>query len=153
MTNGEYWRTERGVVAADGESHDLAGATRRRPAAAVVPRGPSGSGQGSSDPRQRCRHTHAHVACHQGGEPTLAPAVRLRRERFSAFELTDERGGEWLDRIVVIPGEIRIADRAYLQPDRIARVIEGASGNIKPCRLKLTRRGRASPPLELSSLS
>lgn len=46
-----------------------------------------------------------------------------QRERFSAFELTDERGGETLDRIAVIPGEIRLGDRAYLQPDRMARVI------------------------------
>ena len=45
------------------------------------------------------------------------------RERFSAFELTDEHGGETLDRIAVMPGEIRLGDRAYLQPDRIARVI------------------------------
>jgi len=46
-----------------------------------------------------------------------------QRERFSAFELTDEHGGERLDRIAVIPGEIRIGDRAYMQPDRMARVI------------------------------
>lgn len=43
-------------------------------------------------------------------------------ERFSAFDLTDEREGERLDRAAVVAGEIRIADRAYLQPDRIARV-------------------------------
>jgi hypothetical protein len=46
-----------------------------------------------------------------------------QREGFSACELTDERGGETLDRIAVIPGEIRLGDRAYLQPDRMARVI------------------------------
>ena len=46
-----------------------------------------------------------------------------QREQFSAFELTDEHGGEKLDRIAVIPGEIRIADRAYMQPDRMANVI------------------------------
>jgi hypothetical protein len=46
-----------------------------------------------------------------------------QREQFSAFELTDEHGGETLDRIAVIAGEIRIADRAYMQPDRMARVI------------------------------
>ena len=33
-------------------------------------------------------------------------------------------GGETLDRIPVVKGEIRIADRAYLQPDRIAIVLE-----------------------------
>lgn len=44
-------------------------------------------------------------------------------ERFSAFELTDEREGERLDRAAVVPGEIRIADRAYLQGDRMAKVM------------------------------
>jgi hypothetical protein len=47
----------------------------------------------------------------------------LNDERFSCFELTDETEGERLDRAAVIPGEIRIADRAYLQPERIARVL------------------------------
>lgn len=50
-------------------------------------------------------------------------AFDLPAERFSHFELTDEHGGEQLDRIPVVKGEIRIADRAYLQPRRIARVI------------------------------
>ena len=45
----------------------------------------------------------------------------LPSERFSAFELTDESEGECLDRAAVVPGEIRVADRAYLQPDRIAQ--------------------------------
>jgi len=56
-------------------------------------------------------------------------AFDLPRERFGFFELTDEKGGERLDRIPVLAGEIRIADRAYLQPDRIAAVLE-ASGDI-----------------------
>ena len=50
-------------------------------------------------------------------------AFDLPGERFGFFELTDEQGGERLDRIPVVPGEIRIADRAYLQPDRIAAVL------------------------------
>ena len=45
-----------------------------------------------------------------------------KTERFSAFELTDEREGERLDRAAIVAGEIRIGDRAYLQPDRIAAV-------------------------------
>jgi hypothetical protein len=54
-------------------------------------------------------------------------AFELPSERFGFFELTDESGGETLDRVPVIPGEIRIGDRAYLQPDRIAAVLaEGA---------------------------
>ena len=56
-------------------------------------------------------------------------AFDLPGERFSYFELTDEKQGETLDRIPVVKGEIRIADRAYLQPDRIARVLE-AGGDV-----------------------
>ncbi len=41
-------------------------------------------------------------------------AFDLPRERFGHFELTDQHGGETLDRIPVVKGEIRIADRAYL---------------------------------------
>ncbi len=54
-------------------------------------------------------------------------AFDLPRERFGFFELTDEQGGERLDRIPVVEGEIRIADRAYLQPDRMAIVIEAGA--------------------------
>jgi hypothetical protein len=50
-------------------------------------------------------------------------AFDLPGERFGFFELTDEAGGERLDRIAVVPGEIRLADRAYLQPDRMAVVM------------------------------
>ncbi len=56
-------------------------------------------------------------------------AFDLPQERFGHFELTDERGGERLDRIPVVKGEIRIADRAYMQPDRIAKVL-AAGGDI-----------------------
>jgi hypothetical protein len=49
----------------------------------------------------------------------------LPSERFGCFELTDEKGGEQLDRMAVIKGEIRIADRAHMQPDRIAAVLAG----------------------------
>ena len=57
-------------------------------------------------------------------------AFDLPCERFGHFELTDERGGETLDRIPVVKGEIRISPRiksggrAYMQPDRIAVVLE-----------------------------
>jgi hypothetical protein len=49
----------------------------------------------------------------------------LTFERFGYFELTDEGGGEQLDRAPVIASEIRIGDRAYMQPDRIAKVLDG----------------------------
>jgi hypothetical protein len=54
-------------------------------------------------------------------------AFDLPSERFGFFELTDEEGGERLDRIPVVPGEIRIGDRAYLQPDRMAAVLEAGA--------------------------
>src|SRR5207248_1924739 len=56
-------------------------------------------------------------------------AFDLPAERFEFFELTDQHGGERLDRIPVEKGEIRIADRAYMQPERIAAVI-GAGGDV-----------------------
>jgi Transposase DDE domain len=46
----------------------------------------------------------------------------LPSERFSFFEVTDEKGAEALDRVPVIPGEIRIADRGYCKPERLASV-------------------------------
>jgi len=54
-------------------------------------------------------------------------AFDLPAERFGFFELTDEHGGETLDRIPFVRGEIRIADRAYLQPDRIADALEAGA--------------------------
>ena len=56
-------------------------------------------------------------------------AFDLPRERFGYFELTDERDGERLDRIAVVKGEIRVADRAYVQPARIGPVL-AAGGDI-----------------------
>jgi hypothetical protein len=50
-------------------------------------------------------------------------AFDLPHERFGHFELTDQKEGERLDRIPVVKGEIRIADRAYLQPERMAAVL------------------------------
>src|SRR3979409_2733215 len=54
-------------------------------------------------------------------------AFDLPQERFGHFELTDQQGGETLGRIPVVAGEIRLADRAYLQPDRMARLIEAGA--------------------------
>jgi hypothetical protein len=54
-------------------------------------------------------------------------AFDLPDERFGHFELTDQREGETLDRIAAVKGEIRIADRVHLQPDRMARVMEAGA--------------------------
>ena len=44
-------------------------------------------------------------------------------EHFSAFELTDEKEAERIERLAVIPGEIRIADAVHCKPDGLAQVI------------------------------
>jgi hypothetical protein len=51
-------------------------------------------------------------------------AFDLPGERFSAFEVTEETGCERLDRIAVVKGEIRVADRVHLQVDQIASVLD-----------------------------
>jgi hypothetical protein len=56
-------------------------------------------------------------------------AFNLPAERFAFFEVSEEKGGERLDRIPVEPGEIRIADRAYMQPERIATIL-AAGGDV-----------------------
>jgi hypothetical protein len=49
-------------------------------------------------------------------------AFALPSEQFDFLELTDESGGERLDRVPVVPGEIRIGDAAYLQVDQMGEV-------------------------------
>jgi len=55
-----------------------------------------------------------------GGRWRVHSVFDLARERFTTFELTDESEGEVIDRIA----EIRVGDRAYLQRDRIAEVLD-----------------------------
>ena len=59
----------------------------------------------------------------RGGLWRVHSVFDLPTERFSAFDLTDEREGERIDRAAVAPGEIRIGDRGYLHADRIANVL------------------------------
>jgi hypothetical protein len=66
-------------------------------------------------------------------------AFDLPHERFGHFELTDQQEGETFDRIPVVKGEIRIADRAYQQPDRIAVVIDQGADIIVRAGLKKAR--------------
>lgn len=54
----------------------------------------------------------------------LHAAFDVGSERFDAFVLTDESEGERFDRIPVEKGELRICDRCFMQPGRIAAVIE-----------------------------
>lgn len=62
-----------------------------------------------------------------GGVWRVHAVFDLPTERFSAFEVTDEREGERFDRAAVVPGEIRLGDRAYLQPERMAAVLEAGA--------------------------
>jgi|KBSMisStandDraft_5_1062788.scaffolds.fasta_scaffold318836_1 hypothetical protein len=54
-------------------------------------------------------------------------AFDLPQERFGHFELTDQEAGEALDRIPAVAGEIRLGDRAYLQPDRMATLMQAGA--------------------------
>lgn len=54
-------------------------------------------------------------------------AFDLPQDRFGQFELTDQQEGETLDRIAPVRGEIRLADRAYLQPQRMANLIKAGA--------------------------
>jgi hypothetical protein len=47
----------------------------------------------------------------------------LPGECFSAFELTDEKGAERINRMAVIPGELRLGDRVHCRADELADVI------------------------------
>jgi hypothetical protein len=51
-------------------------------------------------------------------------SLELPSERFDFLELTDETGGERLDRVPVVRGELRMADAAFLQVDQIGEVME-----------------------------
>jgi hypothetical protein len=51
-------------------------------------------------------------------------SFELPAERFDFLELTDETGGERLDRVPVVRGELRMADAAFLQVDQIGEVVE-----------------------------
>jgi hypothetical protein len=63
------------------------------------------------------------AAKRENGLWRIHSAFDLPSERFGQFVLTDEHEGEQLDRIPVQRGEIRIGDRVYLQPDRMANVL------------------------------
>ena len=51
-------------------------------------------------------------------------SLNLPFEHLDFLELTDEKGGERIDRVPVTPGEIRMADAAFLQVDQIGDVME-----------------------------
>lgn len=62
-----------------------------------------------------------------GGRWRIHSVFDLACERFTVFDLTDESEAEVIDRADVVAGEIRVCDRAYLQPDRIAKLLDGGA--------------------------
>lgn len=58
-----------------------------------------------------------------GGVWRIHAAFDLPDERLSAFQITDEKGAEAINRIPVVPGEIRLADRVHCRADDLADVI------------------------------
>ena len=60
----------------------------------------------------------------KGGVWRIHAAYDLPGERLSAFEVTDEKGAEAINRLPVVPGEIRVADRVHCRADDLADVIE-----------------------------
>jgi Transposase DDE domain len=101
---------------------------------------PNTTANGTRSGGRLIRLIDATVVCKAGREAKTAGRVwRIhaafdlphagRPECFSAFELTDEKEAERIDRLAVIPGEIRIADAVHCKPDGIARVL-AAGGDV-----------------------
>ena len=67
------------------------------------------------------------TARHAGGLWRVHAVFDLPQERFSAFELTDEKGGELIDRADIVKGEIRIADRGFINVGCMARVLDAGA--------------------------
>lgn len=77
-------------------------------------------------------------------------AFELPSERFDFLELTDEHGGERIDRVPVVPGEIRIGDRGYLQADRIGEVLaQGADVLVRASWRQARWLDAGAKPLDL----
>jgi hypothetical protein len=90
------------------------------------------------------------AAKRENGVWRIHSAFDLPSERFGQFVLTDEHGGEQLDRIAVVRGEIRLADRVHLQPDRIANVLADGGDVVVRAAWKNARwQQRNGEPLDL----
>ena len=88
-----------------------------------------------------------------GGRWRIHSVFDLASERFTAFELTDESEGEVIDRADVVAGEIRVGDRAFLQPDRIAKVLDdGADVVVRAAWNNASWRDKGGNQLDLIAL-
>lgn len=57
-----------------------------------------------------------------GGVWRIHAVYDLPAERLSAFQISDEKGAEAINRIAVVPGEIRIGDRVHCRVEDLANV-------------------------------
>jgi len=74
----------------------------------------------------------------------------LPAERFSFIELTDEKGGERLDRTPFAKGDIAIADRGFMHPDPLAHILEQGADVIVRAPWKGARwLGKDSKPFDI----
>ncbi len=81
-------------------------------------------------------------------------AFDLPAERFSFIALTDEKGGERLDRIPFAKGDIVIADRGFMHPDPLAHVLEQGADVIVRTPWKGARwYGKNGKPFDLPAAS
>jgi hypothetical protein len=88
-----------------------------------------------------------------GGRWRIHSVFDLASERFTAFDLTDESEGEVIDRADVVPGEIRVGDRAFLQPDRIVKVLgDGADVVVRAAWNNASWRDKDGNRLDLIAL-
>ena len=69
-----------------------------------------------------------------GGRWRIHSVFDLANERFSAFDLTDESEPEVIDRADIVAGEIRVGDRAYLQADRVEKVLDAGADIVTRAR-------------------
>ncbi len=80
-------------------------------------------------------------------------SFELPGERFDFLELTDEKGGERIDRVPVVPGEIRIGDAGLLQVDQIGAVMaEGADVLVRASWRHARWLNKNGRPLDLLAL-
>ena len=63
------------------------------------------------------------TARENGGVWRIHAAYKLPDERLCAFEITDEKGAEAIDRMAVVAGEIVLADRVHCRADDLADVV------------------------------
>ncbi len=74
-------------------------------------------------------------------------------ERFDFLELTDETGGERIDRVPVVAGEIRIGDAGFLQVDQIGAVMsQGADVLVRASWRHARWLDRDGEPLDLLAM-